>query len=368
MNTIFLEILNSSITASYLIIAVIILRIVLKKAPKWSICLLWAMVAVRLVMPFEIESSFSLLPDSKPIQLEDSKNTALYPIEQSEKDDSWEQYIQNQQNLNQQIAQTGQQTSDYFRGENGSEESYELSLFHRDFMNEIVKVISWVWLAGSFGLAIYAVFSFLSLKQKIAASILLYDNVYLCDEIDTPFVLGILKPCIYLSSKTPEKVWDNILIHEKAHLKRGDHLWKILGYVLLVIYWFNPLSWAAYLLFCKDLELACDEKATKDMEKNQRADYCQALLTCSMNRKKIDVCPVAFGEVGVKERIKQVMNYKKPSFWMILLTVIACVVVSVCFMTNPESKKDATNSENMEKTSEVISESDGQKVSDNMTE
>ena len=142
MSTIFLEILNNSITASYLIIVVIMIRFMLKKMPKWNLCLLWAMVGIRLVMPFEIESSFSLIPDSKPIQLEDSKNTALYPIEQSEKDALWEQYIQNQQNLNQQIAQTGQQTSDYFRGENGSEESYELSLFHRDFMNEIVKVIS----------------------------------------------------------------------------------------------------------------------------------------------------------------------------------------------------------------------------------
>lgn len=341
----------------------------MKKAPKWSICLLWAMAAIRLMMPFEIESSFSLIPDSKSILLEDSKNTALYPIEQSEKDALWEQYIQNQQNLNQQINQQGQQTSNYFKEEaNNSEERYELSLFNRDFVNKIVKVISWVWLTGSLGLAIYAIFSFLSLKQKIAASILLYDNVYLCDEIDTPFVLGILKPCIYLSSKTPEKVWDNILIHEKAHLKRGDHLWKILGYVLLVIYWFNPLSWAAYLLFCKDLELACDEKATKDMDKNRRADYCQALLTCSMNRKKIDVCPVAFGEVGVKERIKQVLNYKKPSFWMILLAVIACVVVSVCFMTNPESQEDVTNSENMEEISEVAPESDGQKATENTTE
>ena len=190
----------------------------------------------------------------------------------------------------------------------------------------------------------------------------------MCDEIDTPFVLGILKPCIYLSSKTPEEVWDDILIHEKAHLKRGDHLWKILGYVLLVIYWFNPLSWAAYLLFCRDIELACDEKATKDMDKERRADYCQALLTCSMNRKKIDVCPVAFGEVGVKERIKQVLNYKKPSFWMILLTVIACVVVSVCFMTNPESKKegDETPSENIESVSELSSNAN--ETSDNITE
>lgn len=369
MSEFFLEILNNSITSSYLIVAVIILRFVLKKAPKWSICLLWAMVAIRSVMPFEIESSFSLIPDSKLIQLENSENTALYPIEQSEKDVLWEQYIQNQQNLNHQINQTGQQTSGYFSEEgNSSEESYELPFFSKNFMNRIVKIASWIWLTGSFGLAIYAVLSFLSLKRKIAASIFLYDNVYLCDEIDTPFVMGIFKPCIYLSSRIPEEVWENILIHEKAHLKRGDHLWKILGYVLLVIYWFNPLSWAAYLLFCKDLELACDEKATKDMDKNQRADYCQALLTCSMNPKKLDVCPVAFGEVGVKERIKQVLNYKKPSFWMILLAVITCVVVLVCFMTNPESKEDATNSENMEKTSEVISESDGQKVSDNMTE
>ena len=301
------------------------MRQILKKAPKWSVCLLWALVAIRLVMPFQIESGFSLLPESNPISMEKNQNVGSEAAKQGE-------YIQNQQILNQEPNQINQENLEQFM-ESSKKESSGILSFSR------IQVVSYVWLAGSLGLVFYAVLSFLGLKRKVAASILLFDNVYMCDEIESPFVMGIFKPSIYLSCKIPKEVWDSILKHENAHIKRADHIWKLLGYGLLVVYWFHPLSWAAYILFCKDLELACDEKATRDMDKNQRADYCEALLTCSMKRKKVDVCPIAFGEVGVKERIKQVLNYKKPSFWVIVFSVAACIIVSVCFLTNPKSKE-----------------------------
>ena len=373
MNVIFLEVINNSITASYLIVAVIILRLLLKKIPKWSVCLLWAMVALRLMMPFEIESRFSLLPKAGLMRAEEQKN--IEPVEQNQKDEIWEQYIQEQyslqqQNKDQQINQINEGDDTFVIDENGSMESYSVVSFRKEAMNQLGNIAFYFWLAGSFGLIIYAVLSFLGLKRKVAASILLYDNVFLCDEIESPFVMGIFKPCIYLSSKTPKKVWDSIFVHENAHIKRGDHIWKLIGYVLLVIYWFNPLSWTAYILFCKDIELACDEKATKDMNQRQRADYCQALLECSMNRKTAIVCPVAFGEVGVKERIKQILNYKNPSFWMILVAVMVCIIVSVCFMTNPTSKEegDGAISETTEASSEQKLEVSGPGSGENATE
>ena len=362
MGNIFLEIINNSIMASYLIVAVIILRIVLKKAPKWSVCLLWAMVAIRLIMPFEIESEFSLLPDFDLVQTERNYSANIFAIESEQKDEMWEQYIQNQQNLqlqniNQQIAQTNKENQEQFmEEENGREMRYELSLFHKNTIYKIIDIISYIWLTGSLGLIFYAVLSFLRLKRKVAVSIHLYDSVYLCDDIESPFVMGILKPRIYLSSGIPKEAWGYIMSHENAHIKRGDHIWKLFGYALLVAYWFNPLSWISYILFCKDMELACDEKATKDMDKNQRANYCEALLKCSVNSKTIDVCPVAFGEVGVKERIKQVLNYRKPSFWMILSASVACIVVAVCFMTNPERKEegDAVTTESVSEQNMVV--------------
>ena len=373
MHKIFYEIVNNSITASILIVVVIVLRMILKRVPKWNICLLWAMVGIRLVMPFEIESRLSLVPNIGFMQMEEDQNI-LYPANKNQKDELYEQYLQGHQEVQQkngylQMNQNNNNT-EFLGEEDESAESYRVVPFSKETHSRIETIVSYIWLIGVLVLAAYAVTSFWVLKRKVAASVLLYDNIYLCDEIDSPFVMGIMKPQIYLSSKTPKESWDYILKHETAHIKRVDHIWKLLGYALLAIYWFNPLSWISYLLFCKDMELACDEKAIKDMDKNQRADYCEALLTCSVNRKKIDVCPVAFGEVGVKERIKKVINYKKPTFWMILLAIVVCVVVAVCFMTSPESKekKDAVISETTEAESGINSDMDETEKIDNTTE
>lgn len=331
MSRIFLEILNNSITASYLILAVILLRVILKKAPKWSVCLLWGMVAVRLLIPISLESAFSVIPASKQITIEE------FDAIKSNTEDS---ILKEQETNNYFNSEVPESIADEkIPGENSigidsdSEKSFEEHLANH------LGIISGIWLMGMTMLLTYAVLSFVRLKRKVAASICLYDNVYLCDEIDSPFVLGIVKPRIYLSSRTPSEVWEPILKHERVHLGRGDHIWKLLGFCLVAVYWFNPLSWAAYILFCKDMELSCDEKATKDMDKGQRADYCEALLKCSVNSKSIEVCPVSFGEVGIKSRIKMVLNYKKPSFWMIVFAVIACIIVLVCFLTNPKKEE-----------------------------
>lgn len=367
MGRIFLEILNNSITASYLILAVILLRMILKKVPKWSICLLWGMVAVRLLFLISLESAFSVIPDSKPISIEEFEATKVN-IEESILKDQETNYDFNSEILESiadgKITDEKLWDNDYVSNHSDNEKSFKEHLVNN------IGIISGIWLVGMFALLTYAVLSFVRLKQKIAASICLYDNVYLCDEIDSPFVLGIVKPRIYLSSQVSSEVWEPILKHERVHLGRRDHIWKLVGFFLVAVYWFNPLSWVAYILFCKDMELACDEKATKDMDKKQRTDYCQALLACSMNQKLAKVCPVAFGEVGVKERIKQVLNYKKTSFWMILLAVIVCVVVSVCFMTNPKSQEegDVTNSENGEVTSDITLGANGQETLENTTE
>lgn len=366
MHKIFFEIVNNSLTASFLIVAVIVLRMILKRVPKWSICWLWAMVAIRLVMPFEIESRFSLLPDINLLQEEKNQDNLTDSLELEQKDGEGELYIQHQQNLyqneNQQIIPPNQDDSNV--AENGKEAD------DKSFSMSRIQVALGVWLVGSFVLVFYAVLSFWKLKQKIAVSIHLHDNIYLCDDIESPFVMGIFKPCIYLTSKIPKEAWESILKHEYAHIKRADHIWKLLGYALLVIYWFNPLSWIAYILFCKDMELACDEKATKGMDKNQRVAYCEALLICNINRKKVDVCPVAFGEVGVKERIKQILNYKKSTLWMIFCAGIVCGIVAVCFMTNPESKKENEElfDENMEGVSENASKYEFEDLDNNGVE
>lgn len=320
MSKVFLDVLNLSFTAGWLIIAVILIRAILKRAPKRMRCLLWGLVALRLAVPFHIESAFSLVPsaDTIPADIEYAKvpqvdtgvpaiNTVLNPVmEQSFSPDP-------------------------------AASANPLQI--------LIPICAVVWLTGIGIMILYALFSFVLLKRKVAASVLLEKNIYVCDEVKSPFILGIVRPKIYLPSEIGKagrtesgSMRDCVLQHERTHLRRGDHFWKPLGFAILCVYWFHPLCWIAYMLFCKDIELACDEKATKDMDDSLRADYCQALLNCSSHGRKRIVCPVAFGEVGIKDRVKSVLNYRKPAFWMILLSIAAAIVVAICFMTNPKSK------------------------------
>ena len=314
MSGVFLKVLNMSITASFLIAAVILLRLLLKKAPKWVTCLLWAVVAVRLICPFSIESVLSLVPTDEPVPM----NIMMAPRPTIETGIA---VIDN--TVNPVISES------MAPGVGDSVNPLQVVTF----------VAAIVWVVGIAVLIIYAIVSWLRLRRQVAVSVKVGDGVMACDSVDSPFILGVFKPVIYVPSYMSGETLESVLRHESAHLTRKDHWWKPLGFLLLTVYWFNPLCWAAYILLCRDIELACDEKVIRDMNTTDKAAYSQALLDCSVNRARVAACPLAFGEVGVKERVKSVLNYKKPAFWVIVCAVVACVVVAVCFMTKAKSEE-----------------------------
>jgi len=310
MNEIFLKIVNMSISASYLVLAVIILRFALKKSPKWVNVLLWGIVAVRLICPFSFESIFSLIPSAETIPLDIEMNT-------NPTIDSGIGSINNV--INPIISQSNTPVP------GSSINPLQIT----------VGILENLWILGAAALLIYAVISYVSLRRKVKTAVLYEGNIFQSENVVSPFVLGIIKPKIYLPYGMDIRDMEHVIAHEKTHIQRRDHLWKPLGFLLLAVHWFNPLIWIAYILLCRDIELACDEKIIKDLGSEERANYTEALVACSVNRRIIAACPLAFGEVGVKERVKSVLNYKKPAFWIIIVAVIASIVVAVCFLTNP---------------------------------
>lgn len=310
MNELFLKTINMSISASWLILAVLILRLVLKKAPKWVNVLLWGIVAVRLICPFSIESALSLVPSAEtiPMNIEMDTTPAI---------DSGINAINSV--INPVIS--GSFTPHPAASAN------PLQIW--------IPLASVLWIAGMAVMLLYTAISCCRLRRKVDTAVLYKGNIFQSENVSSPFVLGIIKPRIYLPFKLDGQDLEHVVAHEQAHIRRKDHWWKPLGFLLLTIHWFNPLMWLAYVLLCRDIELACDEKVIKELGNEQRADYTQALVACSVSRRMIAACPLAFGEVGIKERVKSVMNYKKPAFWVTVLSVIACVVVAVCFLTNP---------------------------------
>ncbi len=310
MSAVFLKVLNMSITASWLILAVVLTRLILKKAPKWIPCLLWGLVAIRLICPFSFESVLSLIPSSETIPV----NIA----EQHEPAITSGITIVNEA-VNPVVAES------FTPAPTDSANPLQI----------VIPVAAIIWIAGIVIMLAYALISYLKLKKTVSVCVPVGERLLACDEVKAPFILGVFRPVIYVPSSMSGKTLAHVIRHEKAHLQRHDHWWKPLGFLLLSVYWFNPLCWIAYILLCRDIEMACDEKVIRDMDKDDMAAYSQALLDCSFPRKRIAACPLAFGEVGVKERIKGVLNYKKPAFWIIVVAVAACVVTGVCFLTNP---------------------------------
>ena len=310
MTEFFLNVVNMSISASWLVCAVLLLRLLLKKAPKWINVLLWGIVAVRLICPFSFESVLSLIPSSQTINPEIALNAPVI--------DSGVTIIDNVIN-----PIIGEATISL-------QPEKDVNLFQF-----IMPYLAGVWLVGIATLLIYTLISFLRLKRKIGTAVLLRDNIYQSEAVVSPFVLGIIKPKIYLPFNMNGQDMEHVIAHEQAHLRRKDHLWKPLGFLILTLHWFNPMVWLGYILLCRDIELACDEKVVKELNNEQRADYSEALLSCSVNRRMIAACPLAFGEVGVKDRIKSVLNYKKPAFWIIVVAIVVSITVAVCFLTNP---------------------------------
>lgn len=317
MEALFLKLVNMSISASWLVLAVVVLRFAMKKAPKWMTCALWAMVAIRLVFPFSIESMFSLIPDPAPIpQTVITNHTPIVSPNTAP-------IVPNDPAAPMQGILAGQQPSAITPA-------------------SITELAATVWIIGVSVLLVYALVSYLLIRRKVSASLHLRNNIYLCDYIESPFILGILRPRIYLPSSLDQAQWPHVLAHEQAHLHRRDHWWKPLGFAILCVYWFNPVLWLAYILLCRDIELACDERVIRDMDTRQKQDYTTALLECSMPRYLVAACPLAFGEVGVKERVKSVLNYKKPAFWIILIALILCIAAAVCFLTDPVGESTIT--------------------------
>lgn len=319
MSKLFLELLNRSIAAGWLILAVLLLRLLLKKAPKWISCLLWGLAAVRLVCPFSLESIFSMIPRRETVRPE----IVFSPSPSIESGVTAVDHLVNP------VLQ------------------HSFSPAVGDSVNPLQIVLAAaavIWLLGLLGMILYALTGYIRLRLKVRTAVRLTEPDYVSEFVDSPFILGIFKPRIYLPSGMSEELQGAVLAHEHAHLKRLDPLWKLLGYGLLSVYWFHPLCWAAWLLFCRDIELACDQKVIRDFTPGQKKAYSEALLFCSLSQGHMAAaCPLAFGEVGVKERIRSVLNYQKPTFWILAAALAACGVVGLCFLTDPVKERAGKN-------------------------
>ncbi|MBR4768315.1 MAG: M56 family metallopeptidase, partial [Lachnospiraceae bacterium] len=322
MSAVFLKILNMSIAASWLIAVVLVLRLLLRKAPKWISCVLWALVALRLVIPFSFESALSLIPSGETISTDSENDDAL-------------------------VIHSGIPVID--EAVKSAEEAGEAAPGPIDDDGSIAPknqrnwtfIAGIVWLSGMAGVLLWGLLSYLRIKKTVAPSAPLREGVLACDDITSPFILGVFRPLIYVPSGLDGEELEYALAHEKAHLKRHDHWWKPLGFLILAVYWFNPLCWLAYMLLSRDIESACDEKVIREMDKYETARYSEALLDLSLTEKRVTACPLAFGEVGVKQRVKEILNYKKPAFWVIIVALSVCAAVAICFLTNPKPTEKA---------------------------
>lgn len=347
MERIFIEIVNNALSVSFLILAVMVVRLVVKM-PRWITCLLWMVVAVKLLLPVSFESPISLNPINRPLTVQhvilDNRQLNSSVV------DTWENVTQpagdqdenvtgnNTGNTTQSAEKYGTQVgeSNAANGIQSSEENVVNATQPVTANTEkVMRLVGmYLWIIGMIAMSGYAIITFFLLKRKVRFAVRVRKNVYICDDIADPFILGIMKPRIYLPSELSKEEEGCILKHEKMHLARKDYIWKPVGFLLLIVYWFQPLCWVAYILLCRDIEYACDEKAIAGEDDVFRANYCETLLGYSGARRIINACPIAFGETSVKERIKNVLHYKNPTFWAIVLSVVVCLVVTLCFATN----------------------------------
>ena len=313
MTEVFLKLVNMSISAGWLISAVLVLRLVFRKAPKWIAVLLWGTVAVRLMCPVSIESALSLIPSTEALPTEIlsgptfSIDTGFAPV-----DTPVNEYLDNH----------------YFEG----------MTVPFDNGKNVMTILAVIWMVGAAVLLAYTMLSFWNLRRTVNTAVLLRENIYQSEYVESPFILGSIRPRIYLPFNMSAEEQAYVLAHERAHIRRGDHWWKLLGFLLLSVYWFNPLMWLAYVLLCRDIELACDEKVIRRLNSEQRAGYSETLLNCGADRRNIVACPLAFGEVGVKARVRSVLNYHKPAVWMVCVSILFSTAAAACFLTDPQTE------------------------------
>lgn len=329
MDKIFIEVLNINLTAGFIALAVILMRLMLRKAPKWIFVLMWAFVGIRLICPFSPTSELSVLPSAEPIPGE-----ILYTQTPA--------------------ISTGVPVLNSVVNPIISDSLAPDPTASINPMQVVMFVCGIVWLVGIALMLLYTLICCLKIKHQVKEAAILRNNILICDNVDSPFIFGVIRPRIYLPSSLDEKSTEYVIAHENAHIKRGDHLWKPLGFLLLTVYWFNPILWLAYILLCRDIEAACDEKVIGNMDAEGKKNYSNALIECSSPRRIISACPIAFGETNVKGRIKNVLNYKKPAFWIIIVALIACIVASVCLLTDPVDDSSAPKDTSSNDASSII--------------
>lgn len=325
-SAIFLTLLNMSISASYVILAVVVARLILRKAPKRIRCFLWLLVAIRLICPVTIESLFSLVPKQDVIEAEivyeqtPQIHTGITVV-----DSSVNQYMQN--HLAPKVVTS------------------------INPLQIVAMLGALIWFCGMVVMLGFLIYSWAQLKKQVKTAVpkeVAGVKIYQSEKIATPFLFGFIKPRIYIPFTVSEQDLTYVVLHEQAHYRRRDYLIKPIAYLLLTVYWFQPLLWVAYILLCRDIELACDELVIREGDEQQseneepkeafRKLYSQALLSCAASRKMISACPVAFGEIGVKARVKNVLNYKKPTFWVLVVMVVLCITIPLCFMTQKKEE------------------------------
>jgi len=318
MEFLFLKLVNMSITASWLVLAVVIIRNLFRNLPKVFRVMLWGLVGIRLILPFSFESVLSLIPSSETLP-ENIISGPSFDIKSGigALDNRVNEYLDDR----------------YFEG---------VTVPAYNGYNTM-RILSFLWITGVIAMLVYSFISYYKIARKVKESVNLKENIFICDNIPAPFVLGLISPRIFIPSDMNESDMIYVTAHEKAHIERKDHLWKPIGFLILAVYWFNPLIWLAYILLCRDIELACDEKVIKEMGEDVKKDYSTALINCSISQRAITACPLAFGETGVKERIKAVLSYKKPAFWIVATAVVLSVAIAVCFLTDPLSKSENHN-------------------------
>lgn len=321
MEKIFTVICERGISAGYVILAVIVLRLLFRKSPRWVMGILWALVAIRLICPIVVESPFSVVPKGPLFDKEISNLKS-------------EQEVQQINNLPDQNQTAGKQVAEIKEHTAKQDETKDFWTDKRK--TDSKKMLSTIWLLGMLVLTGYGIFGSLRVEYQLRFAVPVEQQIWECDTIHTSFLWGLFHPRIYLPSGMNEETKRYVIRHERAHQKRGDHWWKVIGYVLLVIYWFQPLMWIAYWIFGRDIEYACDEHVIGNLSFAERKEYAQALLLCGSGRSRRLAGPLAFGGLGVKPRIKNVLSYQKPGRGKIAISLLVCVVVSVCFLTNPK--------------------------------
>ena len=366
MRAVFLQILNMSVKASWLILAVLAVRMLLRRAPKWAVCLLWGLVFVRLLCPLSVESTLSWLPSQAavgeiPVQeaVPDSNNGKACQPPSGREGAGYNEAAFARIEAN---AASKEENADSKEANAASKEALDTRVTV-ELPHEVLSVLACLWLAGFVGMAAYAFGRYVKLKRTVAASVVLFENVRACDEISSPFVLGIFRPVIYVPSSMGGQTLSLCLRHERAHICRRDHWWKPLGFMALSLHWFNPLCWLSYVLFSRDIEGACDERVIRDMDREGRAAYSEVLLKLGFQGKPGVTFPLAFGGNGVKGRVKAVLQYKRPKFWIIMAAGILVVILAICFLTDSPNKAPAitapVDSGLTERTEDLSQQGDG---------